>query len=315
MPNKWITFVKEWSAKNSMSYGCALSNSTMKTDYYKKHPNKKSNKAKEIQDTMGMSAEDKDAPAKPKPKPKKLKKKLVLKQEVAPSKPVVKKISAAKKVIDNFDLLKKISDFGIDRDGLVAYKGYSPARIRKLMKDPGLIEIAERFLESGLPIKGRRLGVPFAEDYLSKSTEKKTEMLKPYLLRQAYNELDKLEKIDDWKKEQKNLLTKDETIDIEMAYPKKFGEYEDKQAYNTKTWGRTNNLYINYKKKWYFIGYIWSETVRGDDKDGKTYFDAWYSVPNYKFNIDGEDVTNTTRSKVFKEEPYELTLHRERMGE
>jgi hypothetical protein len=81
MPNKWITFVKEWSAENNMSYACAITDSTMKAAYYKAHPKttkislKKQKKAKEFQETMGMMLEDTDAP----PKKKKPNRKLIVK--------------------------------------------------------------------------------------------------------------------------------------------------------------------------------------------------------------------------------------------
>lgn len=36
----WTDFVKEYAKKNNMSYGCALSDKTMKEEYYKKYPRK-----------------------------------------------------------------------------------------------------------------------------------------------------------------------------------------------------------------------------------------------------------------------------------
>jgi hypothetical protein len=38
MPNKWITFVKEFAAKNNITYGCALTKPELKTEYYDKYP-------------------------------------------------------------------------------------------------------------------------------------------------------------------------------------------------------------------------------------------------------------------------------------
>lgn len=38
MPNKWITFVKAWSAKNNTSYGCAISKPECKAEYQQLNP-------------------------------------------------------------------------------------------------------------------------------------------------------------------------------------------------------------------------------------------------------------------------------------
>lgn len=48
MPSKWIEFVKEWAKKNSISYGCALSNTDMKKEYYSKYPKKVKKGAKKF---------------------------------------------------------------------------------------------------------------------------------------------------------------------------------------------------------------------------------------------------------------------------
>jgi hypothetical protein len=38
MPNKWITFVKDWATKNNTTYGCALSKPEMKSEYQQLNP-------------------------------------------------------------------------------------------------------------------------------------------------------------------------------------------------------------------------------------------------------------------------------------
>jgi len=40
MPSIWIDFVKTWAKKYNLSYGCALSNPQLKTDYKKFKENK-----------------------------------------------------------------------------------------------------------------------------------------------------------------------------------------------------------------------------------------------------------------------------------
>lgn len=44
MPNRWVTFVKEFAAKNNISYGCALGKPELKSQYYAKYPKKGSEK-------------------------------------------------------------------------------------------------------------------------------------------------------------------------------------------------------------------------------------------------------------------------------
>jgi len=38
MPNRWIEFVKEFAAKNNITYGCALTKPELKTEYRSKYP-------------------------------------------------------------------------------------------------------------------------------------------------------------------------------------------------------------------------------------------------------------------------------------
>jgi molybdopterin converting factor small subunit len=61
MPNRWILYVKQWAAKKGMSYGCALSQPQLKTDYRKAYPTKQQEKFKESVERGEMGDEDKDA--------------------------------------------------------------------------------------------------------------------------------------------------------------------------------------------------------------------------------------------------------------
>jgi len=144
MPNPWVTHVKNWASRNNMSYGCAISQPECKASYYKqKERNARKTRAPE-QEMAGMGAEDVNMAPKPKPKPKKLKPltseerarlKTLRKQMESMSKFKYKDRKAkemiaraeyeleglaeresvapraVKQVIDNFDLLKKISGF------------------------------------------------------------------------------------------------------------------------------------------------------------------------------------------------------------
>ena len=38
MPNKWVQFVKKWSAENNMNYMCAMTTKECKEAYLKEHP-------------------------------------------------------------------------------------------------------------------------------------------------------------------------------------------------------------------------------------------------------------------------------------
>jgi hypothetical protein len=40
MPNRWITFIKEWAKRRNISYNCALCDPLMRKEYYKKYPKK-----------------------------------------------------------------------------------------------------------------------------------------------------------------------------------------------------------------------------------------------------------------------------------
>ena len=58
MPNRWITFVKSWAAKKGLSYGCALSQPQLKTDYRKAYPTKQQEKFREAVERGEMEDED-----------------------------------------------------------------------------------------------------------------------------------------------------------------------------------------------------------------------------------------------------------------
>jgi len=62
MPNRWILFVKDWSKKNNMSYGCALSDPKLKIDYRNLYPTKPQEKTNEYINIEKMRMEDRDAP-------------------------------------------------------------------------------------------------------------------------------------------------------------------------------------------------------------------------------------------------------------
>ena len=38
MPNRWITFVKQWASDHNLAYGCALSKPELKAAYNKEYP-------------------------------------------------------------------------------------------------------------------------------------------------------------------------------------------------------------------------------------------------------------------------------------
>jgi hypothetical protein len=83
MPNKWITFVREWSNKNNMSYGCALSKPECSAEYRRKNPKKltkKQQRERENKENEMMGMEDFDIKLKKKTKSKK-KEKLILVEE------------------------------------------------------------------------------------------------------------------------------------------------------------------------------------------------------------------------------------------
>ena len=58
MANKWILFVKKWSAKNNMSYGCAISKPECKAAYKKEYPSKQEETFREAIERGNMEDED-----------------------------------------------------------------------------------------------------------------------------------------------------------------------------------------------------------------------------------------------------------------
>lgn len=50
MPNPWVLHVKEFSKKNKLSYGCAITNDECKKEYQKKKKMPFSKMMKSIQD-------------------------------------------------------------------------------------------------------------------------------------------------------------------------------------------------------------------------------------------------------------------------
>jgi hypothetical protein len=59
MANKWVLFVKKWAAKKGMSYGCALSQPQLKTDYRKAYPTKQQERFREAVERGEMGDEEK----------------------------------------------------------------------------------------------------------------------------------------------------------------------------------------------------------------------------------------------------------------
>lgn len=59
MPNRWIEFVKKWAEKHELTYGCALSQPQLKTDYRKMYPTKKQEKENQALEMLQMKGQDK----------------------------------------------------------------------------------------------------------------------------------------------------------------------------------------------------------------------------------------------------------------
>jgi hypothetical protein len=58
MANRWIEFVKKWSKKKGMTYGCALSQPQLKIDYRKAYPTKNQERFRESVELGEMGDED-----------------------------------------------------------------------------------------------------------------------------------------------------------------------------------------------------------------------------------------------------------------
>jgi len=144
MANAWVEHVRKFASKNGISYGCAVSDPECKASYHKQKARNAKKTRTPAQETEGMGGEDVNVAEKPKPKPKKLKpltsderaelksarEKLAKiksnkfktrdeKIEYSRLQDVIERLSpresvapkAVKQVLDNFDLLKKISGF------------------------------------------------------------------------------------------------------------------------------------------------------------------------------------------------------------
>lgn len=144
MANAWVEHVRKFASKNGISYGCAVSDPECKASYHRQKARNAKKTRTPAQEMEGMGGEDVNVAEKPKPKPKKLKpltseerarlktlrkqmesmskfkykdrkaKEMIARAEnelegLAERESVAPK--AVKQVIDNFDLLKKISGF------------------------------------------------------------------------------------------------------------------------------------------------------------------------------------------------------------
>jgi hypothetical protein len=57
MPNKWVEFVKKWSAENNMNYMCAMTTKECKEAYLKEYP-KEPKKTKSVKSKYGLNKSD-----------------------------------------------------------------------------------------------------------------------------------------------------------------------------------------------------------------------------------------------------------------
>ena len=61
MSRRYVDFVRDWAAKNKLSYMCAATKPALKMAYRKKYPTKKTLKVMQGVETLGMLEEDFDA--------------------------------------------------------------------------------------------------------------------------------------------------------------------------------------------------------------------------------------------------------------
>jgi hypothetical protein len=336
MPNAWVEHVRKFASKNNMSYGCAVSDAECKASYHRQKARNAKKTRTPAQEMEGMGAEDMPVAEAAKRRrarvskarqaqvaeadPPKKQKDFTYKtreekleyarlqdlaekaaaKDVAAPKPK-KRVTAAKKVIDNFDLLKKISGFVQEpKDGIEAYRGYSPSYIRTMMKKifrgdiPGRAQ-AERSLEIELNAKRSsskmKLGEMYEQEYLSKTEEEKEKMLSDELADVVYSNINKLKEIEEWKQEQEKLLTEVKTVNVEH------NDFDN--LFKIKARYNAVGLRVTYQKingKWYYIGLKgrWDQDVR--------LFDAYYYVPNYTFVEDGKNITKSVRGSRKEEE-------------
>ena len=177
------------------------------------------------------------------------------------------------------------------------------SRIIKLMQDKNLLQVAENFLDSSLSrkdTKNRKIGVAFKEDYLDKPRAERIKMITPFLERQAERKEEDLQKIEDWKKKQKTLLTKVKTINVEPLEDLmrvsnwEFKDINAKSEFSKGTMKReirTKKVYGKIGGKWYIIG-----IERQDSGERRVeMLETFFYVPNYIFVKDGVNITKKTR--------------------
>jgi hypothetical protein len=333
MPNAWVEHVRKFASKNGMAYGCAVSDAECKASYHRQKARNAKKTRTPAQEMEGMGAEDMpvaevakrrrarvskarqaqvaeaDPPKKQKDFTYKTREEKLeyarlqdLAEKAAEKSKPKKRVTAAKKVIDNFDLLKMISGF-VQDDGVEAYKGYSAGNIRKRMKTAYIISEAKRYLAGQLDRdefekKGgvkRRLGEPYNEDFLHKSKEEQAKMLKPYLIYAAHQQIDGEDAADkltakEYQDELKRLSQEKNVRGI-----KRYRDKETKREYYRKPGSRT--LYGKIDGKWYIIGLLDDEGVADFEWEG-----AYLPVPRYKFFTEAKkDVTElATNTEDFK---------------
>jgi hypothetical protein len=142
MPNAWVEHVRKFASKNNMSYGCAVSDAECKASYHRQKARNAKKTRTPAQEMEGMGAEDMpvaevakrrrarvskarqaqvaeaDPPKKQKDFTYKTREEKLeyarlqdLAEKAAEKSKPKNRVTAAKKVIDNFDLLKMISGF------------------------------------------------------------------------------------------------------------------------------------------------------------------------------------------------------------
>jgi len=114
MPSRWIEHVKEFAAKNKMSYGCALSDPDVRKGYVPIGDKKrKPEKLEQAMPSMDVKAKDiviKPRPEEPKPKPK-----------AKPKQRRIIELSAAQKDVMTLDKIKAIPDETLRNEEMLKY--------------------------------------------------------------------------------------------------------------------------------------------------------------------------------------------------
>ena len=174
------------------------------------------------------------------------------------------------------------------------------SRIKNLMKDKDLVEVATRFLGSSLSEKERKsggairkLGVGFKEDYLDKPLAERIKMITPFLERQAEIKEEKMKEKEGEKEKQKTLLTEVKTINVEPLLGDD-GRWAFVDTAPRKS-GSGQPVYGKIGGKWYNIGIKRQGVGRGDMAWIPNKSEYFY-VPKYVFiNEDGANITKKTR--------------------